>query len=227
MAKLQLQPVLGLSWLLAALVAPRAAHADPPAPAPSQSFVAQGAPLPQLASIPQLAPPTPHLVAVPLPLPPPPPPPRRLSRPPVIWYGWEPLAAGAGTYLLSLAVLKNDPQTALLLGAMLSPLTTMSMHVLHGDEVKGYLSLPLSYAIIAGGGVLAEKLECGRGSSDSCGANAVFTGMILGGLGALVVDAALLAWGAPLSPPPVKKAVLWPSMTPVRGGGTLGLGGTF
>jgi hypothetical protein len=93
--------------------------------------------------------------------------------------------------------------------------------------VKGYLSLPLSYALIAGGGVLAEKLECGRESTYTCGTNALFTGMILGDLGALVLDATVLAWGAPVFPPPVKKAVLWPSVTPLRGGASVGLGGTF
>jgi hypothetical protein len=223
MATLRLPPALGLAWLLAALGAPRLAAAQTPAPMASSPFAAPVAP------IPQLAPPIPHLVPVPVPLPAPLPPPRRFSPPPTIWYGWEPLAAGSSLYLLSMAAVKSDPRTGLLLGAMLSPLTTMTMHIIHGEEVKGYLSLPLSYAIIAGGGVLFEKLECGPGSARSCSSDALFNGMILGGLAALVVDAVALSWGPPAFPPPapVKKAALWPSITPVTSGATLGVGGMF
>lgn len=152
-------------------------------------------------------------------------PPRPISPPRTIWYGWETLATGAAAYLLPVALLKSE--AGLVLGAVLSPLTTMSMHVMHGDEVKGYLSIPLSYAMIAGGGALAAKVECGPGSSKPCVANAVFLGMILGGLSAVVLDSATLAWGRPAFPEPVKKAVLWPSVTPLHGGVAVGIGGTF
>ena len=221
MAKLRLQPALALSWLLAALVAPRVAGADTPAPAPSPTFTAPVAP------IPQLTPPTLHVAATPIPLPSPSPRSRPIRAVPVIWYGWETLLTGAAAYVLPLALLKNSPETGLLLGAVFSPLTTMSMHMIHGEEVKAYLSLPLSYAMVAGGGALAAKLECGPTSPKPCVANAVFTGMILGGISAVVLDAAALAWGPPASPQPVKKAVLWPSVAPLRGGVALGLGGTF
>jgi hypothetical protein len=103
----------------------------------------------------------------------------------------------------------------------------MTMHMMHGDEVKAYVSIPLSYAMIAGGGALAAKLECGPGSKTPCVARAAVEGVILGGMSAVVLDAVALAWGHPAPPEPVKKAVLWPSITPVQGGVALGIGGTF
>ena len=56
---------------------------------------------------------------------------------------------------------------------------------------------------------------------------AIVAGMILGGIRAVVLDAAAPAWGPPAFPPPVKKAVLMPSLTPLPGGAAVGLGGTF
>ncbi|MEP7124669.1 MAG: hypothetical protein ABJE95_27320 [Byssovorax sp.] len=154
-------------------------------------------------------------------------PPRPISPPPVIWYGWETLLTGAAAYLLPLAVLKKDFEAGLVLGSLLSPFTTMSMHMIHGDEVKGYVSLPLSFAMVAGGGALAAKLECKEPTTKACVTNAVFEGMILGGLSAVVLDAATLAWGRPAPAEPVKKAVLWPSVTPLQGGAAVGIGGAF
>jgi hypothetical protein len=201
----KLPPALGLAWLAAVLLGSPRAHADEPAPG---LRVAAGASI------------------QPLPIPPlPPPPPKPVSHPRVIWYGWETLATGAAAYLLPLALLKNE--TGLVLGSVLSPLTTMSMHTLHGDVVKAYVSVPLSYAMVAGGGALAAKLECGPLSKHGCVANAVFAGMILGGLSAVVLDAATLAWGRPVNEPPVKKAMIWPSVAPLQGGATLSIGGTF
>ena len=200
-----LPPALGPTLLAALLLgSPRASAAEP-------------------APIPLLPPPALHQVAVPIPLPPPAP----VPAPPVIWYGWETLLTGAAAYVLPLALLENQPKTGLLLGSIFSPLTTMSMHMIHGEEVKAYVSLPLSYAMVAGGGALAAKLECGPSSEKRCVVDAVFTGMILGGISAVVLDAVALAWGPPAFPPPVKKAVLVPSLTPLPGGAAVGLGGTF
>jgi hypothetical protein len=197
----KLSPALGLALLGALLLRSPRANAQGPAPfAP----IAPVAPQRQIA-----------------------PPPRPISPPPTIWYGWETLLAGAAAYLLPLALLKSEPETGLLLGSIFSPLTTMSMHMIHGDEVKAYVSIPLSYAMVAGGGALAAKLECSAASPKPCVANAVFEGMILGGLSAVVLDAAVLAWGRPAFPEPVKKAVLWPSITPLHGGVAVGLGGAF
>jgi hypothetical protein len=145
----------------------------------------------------------------------------------MIWYGWETLVSGAAMFILPLAVLKKDPVTGLLLGSVFSPLTTMTMHVLHGDTVKAYVSIPLSYAMIAGGGALAARLECSPGSKQGCVADAVFAGMILGGASAVVLDAAALAWGAPALPDAPKKAAFWPSVVPLPGGAAAGIGGTF
>jgi hypothetical protein len=145
----------------------------------------------------------------------------------VIWYGWETLLGGAAAYILPLAVLKSQPQVGLVMGASFSPLTTLTMHMIHGDDVKGYVSFGVSYAMIAGGGALGAKLTCGPHGKDGCTARGVFNGMILGGLAAIVLDAAALAWGGPAVPTPPKKAVLWPSVVPVTGGATVGIGGTF
>ena len=146
-----------------------------------------------------------------------------------IRYGWETLLTGAAAYLLPLALLRNE--TGLVLGSVFSPLTimsmSMSMHMMHGDDVKAYVSIPLSYAMVAGGGALAARLECSHASAKPCVANAVFVGMILGGLSAVGLDAAALAWGRPAFPEPVEKAVLWPSIAPLQGGVTVGIGGTF
>ena len=199
MAKLPPAPAPGLVLLFARLLGSPRAHADGPAP---------------VATLPPIA--APKQVARP---------PRPISPPRTIWYGRETLATGAAAYLLPLALLKSE--AGLVLGSVLSPLTTMSMHVMHGDEVKGYLSIPLSYAMIAGGGALAAKVECGPASPAPCVANAVFLGMILGGLSAVVLDSATLPWGRPAFPEPVKKAVLWPSVTPLHGGVAVGIGGAF
>ena len=147
------------------------------------------------------------------------------------WYGWETLIVSGGTIVLPLALLHSQPQTGLLIGTIISPLATMSIHMIHGDDVKGYVSAPLSYAMIGGGGALAAALVCGAHSRQGCVNRWAFTGMILGGVSAVVLDAVALAWGGPplVAPDqtPVKKAVLLPFVEPLQGGAAVGLGGTF
>lgn len=154
------------------------------------------------------------------------PPPPVAMRPPTIWYGWETLLVGLGSQALPLALLHEQPVTALMIGTLISPLSTMSMHVIHGDTTKAYVDVSVSYAMIAGGGVLGAKLMCGDHLNRRCAVEGALWGMILGGSSAVVLDAAALAWGRP-APEPPKRAGLWPSVAPLPGGGMLGVGGVF
>jgi hypothetical protein len=104
------------------------------------------------------------------------------------------------------------------------------MHVIHGDDVKAYVSAPVSYAMMGGGAALAAALVCGPRSREGCTARWAFTGIILGGASAVVLDAVALAWGGPplMAPTPVKKkARLLPFVVPLQGGAAAGIGGTF
>jgi hypothetical protein len=200
----KLSPALGLS-LLGALVlgAPRA-RADEPVPPVPAAPLAPSAPQPNLVPPPAPSPVHPHMK----------------------WYGWETMALGGAIILWPLA-LRGDPQVELLIGTILSPCSTMSIHLTHGDDVKAYVSGSVSYAMIAGGGALSAALVCGPHSRDGCTERWAFTGMILGGASAVVLDAVTLAWGGPHLPTPVKKAVLWPSVVPLPGGAAVSVGGTF
>jgi hypothetical protein len=219
MARLPTALAIALSLLGASLVGSFSFHARADATAP---------PALQVAAAPT---PTPPLASPPLP--PTPPPPAAAPAPPakphrVIWYGWEPLVGAAGMMAISFAFLHNQPLTALTVGSLLSPVTTITMHNLHGEHVKGYVSLGLSYGMIAGGGVLGAKLGCGEPAREKCAVYGALTGMILGSLNAVIFDATVLAWGAPApdSTAP-KKAQLWPAVMPLPSGAALGLGGTF
>ncbi|MEO5729812.1 MAG: hypothetical protein ABI134_34525, partial [Byssovorax sp.] len=158
-----------------------------------------------------------------------PPAPAPARKPPrVRWYGWETLLMGAAVLVLPLRITPKSPETGLLLGAALTPLTTLTAHMMHGDKVKGWVSLGASYAMIAGGGVLGWKVACGSHSHQGCAVRAIFPGLILGGVSAVVLDAVALAWGGPpVDDRPARKAVILPSVVPLPGGVSLGVGGTF
>ena len=196
--------MLGLSLLAAVLTASLHARADD-----SLSLAPRSSP----ATIPPPAPPAPI-------------PAQKPSG--VRWYGWETLLLGAAITVLPMGLTQKEPGTGLLLGAVLSPLTTLTVHKMHGDDVKGWVSLGASYAMIAGGGVLGAKLACGSHPYDRCEVKGIFPGLILGGVSAFVLDAAALAWGGPeIKDPPAQKAVLLPSVVPLPGGVSLGVVGAF
>ena len=152
------------------------------------------------------------------------------SPPPQIWYGWETLGAGLATQALPLAILHEQPLTGLVLGTLLSPVTTFVMHEMHGDTTKAYVSVAVSYGMIVGGGVVGAKVACGDHLARRCGVDGALIGMILGGSSAIVLDAAALAWGRPAlapTPAPTKRVGFLPMATPVQGGAMLGVVGAF
>lgn len=157
-----------------------------------------------------------------------PPLPAPAFKPPrVIWYGWESLSGYAAMTSVTFALLRNEPLLAVSFGSALSPLTTLTMHMLHGDDTKGYVSVGVSYGMIIAGGVIGGRVACGGHGNTSCVSSGVLAGVTLGGASAVILDAAFLAWGAPVPDPPAQKARLWPSVVPLPGGAAVGLGGTF
>lgn len=152
------------------------------------------------------------------------------SPPPKIWYGWETLGAGLATQALPFAILRDQPLAGLVLGTLLSPLTTFVVHELHGDKTQAYVSVAVGYGMIVGGGVVGAKVACGDHLARSCGVDGALIGMILGGSSAIVLDAVTLAWGRPEPAPtasPTKRVGLLPMAMPVQGGAMLGVVGAF
>lgn len=210
----------------------------PPAPAPpsaqSAPPSAQSAPPPAAQSVPPPQPYAPYgqaPFAPGYPPPPPPQPPQTESR----WYGWQTLiadgaslaafgagVAGAGGSPAGLGV------TGLFVGAPI-------IHWGHGHAGKGFGSLalrtlpPLVGVILVLDGCGSGCFDGGDGkqSGQNSAEQALGVILLVAWLPtAISVDAAVLAYeDVPVRPSP---AVTWtPSITPMRGGATLGASGTF
>lgn len=212
----------------AAPPATAAATPLPPAPAPPS---AQSAPPPAAQSVPPPQPYAPHGQAPFAPGYPPPPPPQTESR----WYGWQTLIADGASLAAFGAGVAGAGGTAGGVGVTGLFLGAPIIHWGHGHVGKGFGSLALRALPPIVGAVLIID-GCGSGCFDGGDGKQSGQNSAEQTLGVLLlvawlptaisVDAAVLAYeDVPVRPSP---AVTWtPSITPMRGGATLGASGTF
>jgi hypothetical protein len=180
------------------------------------------APATLLAQQPVGTPPPPRTPTAPLVAPPP------ATPPPTRWYGWETLLAGAFLQVGPVLLSPDDAEALLGVGAVLVPLGTLTIHIIHDDHVKGYIGLVGGYAFSVAGALVGAKVNCSGNDRQGCTADGAVYGFVLGGGVGLMLDAFTLAWGGPPFPPkPPATPPILPLVTPRRGGLTLGVGGVF
>jgi hypothetical protein len=161
------------------------------------------------------------------------------------WYGWQPLMTDAGSIALLIAGARvggAGGETLAILGAGSFVFASPMIHLGHEHPDKALGSLALRLLVPAG--ALFTGLLVGLVAGDASGANdqrggnvagpvfgaaiGGFTGTVL----TVVIDAAAIASEpvrpAPSAEPPAEAhATIEPRVGAVRGGATLGIGGTF
>jgi hypothetical protein len=133
------------------------------------------------------------------------------------WYGWQTLIVDSGTLLLTAVAAGSGGgggQTVFLSGYLLGgPI----VHAAHGNWAKAGGSLALRAGLpVAGAYLGAGAQNCSQSGGDMCGLGGALTGIAVGGLAAIVIDAALLAHDTvPTSERRVDKASI--RITPMLG----------
>jgi hypothetical protein len=197
-------PTLLLALALSAAFSSRARADEPSAPATHAPASAPASPLDQAAG------------------------------PPVVrrWYGWEPLAADAGSVALGLAGLAahgSTGQTLMLAGAGGFVIGAPAIHSAHGHSGKAALSLLLHTTCPLLGLFFGSLAGAFSGSGHALDST-VTAGFTVGAVTASAIDAFVLAredvTPAP-PPPPDLRARIEPRVAPTRGGALVGIGGTF
>lgn len=204
-------------------VSPATSSAAPSAPAtppPPQAPAARPPAPPQAYPFPSsiYAPPTPPPLATATPP----------AAPPTVrrWYGWQTLIADGASLAFALAGSQensnrssDNSEVLLGLGAAGFALGAPIIHWSHGHVGKGFLSLGLR----VGTPLVAYKLLSDGLEHEGEGRFALGLLLLLGWIPASIsIDAAVIAReNVPA------KVTLTPLLAPTRGGGTLGLGGTF
>lgn len=158
--------------------------------------------------------------------------PKTYLRPPrKVWYGWQTLLVdGAGLLVGALAASNESggmAGVALLNYSIGAPI----VHAAHGEGIRALASVGLRTAVPMAVGLLAYGISDNSGDE-----SAFYSGVALGALGAMAIDAGVLAYeehcGCERDAKATKKNVaksftITPTVAPRSGGATLGVVGSF
>ncbi|HKY40907.1 MAG TPA: hypothetical protein VJN18_33460 [Polyangiaceae bacterium] len=141
------------------------------------------------------------------------------------WYGGQTLAADG----ISLGVLvlgaANENFAYVGVGGLF--LAAPIVHFGHGNVGRGFLSLGMRVALPIGGAALGSASEgCGGGGEqDFCGLAGAAIGLLVGGVAAIALDSAVVAW-EPV--PKETRAVSWsPGLIATKDSARLLVSGSF
>jgi hypothetical protein len=150
-----------------------------------------------------------------------------------VWYGWQTLVVdGAGLLVAALAA-SNESDGMAGVASLNYAVGAPIVHAAHGEGIRALASVGLRTALPGAIGLLAYGLNDGSGSSQD---SAVVGGIVLGAIGAIALDAGVLAYeehcGCERDAKATKKSVaksftITPSVAPRAGGATLGVVGNF
>jgi hypothetical protein len=221
-------PILAAAALTVSLAGAKVAHADEPTSTAASPVHATPALVPAL-SLAEATPAAPE--------------PARAT-----WYGWQTLAvdtAGLGLMTLAFSQSKSGANVgteaaALSAGFGLYLFGGPAVHALHGRtppaaiDFAVRLGAPVVVGLIGAGIGVAYEGQCNASGQDFCGLGPVVfgaLGVVAGGIGAVVIDAAVLshAPGAKPASSASSSGVRWSprvAMLP-RGGTTVGVAGSF
>jgi hypothetical protein len=139
------------------------------------------------------------------------------------WYGWQIMLADAASIGVMFAGANAGGQsgdTLMALGATGFILGGPTVHVAHADYLAAGADVGLRAGLTFGGAYIGARLEPDGG--EFAGFVGAATGVALGGLGAMVIDYALLS----TSRHPEERRE-WVTVAPTKGGAVVGLGGRF
>jgi hypothetical protein len=152
-------------------------------------------------------------------------------RPKKVWYGWQTLVVdGAGLLVGALAASNESggmAGVALLNYSLGAPI----VHAAHGEGIRALASVGLRAAVPMAVGLLAYGISDNSGDE-----SAFYSGLALGAIGAIALDAGVLAYeehcGCERDAKATKKSVaksftITPTVAPRAGGATLGVVGNF
>lgn len=159
---------------------------------------------------------------------------RTFQRPPRrVWYGWQTLVVDGAGLLVGALAASNESSGIGALASLNYAFGAPIVHAAHGEGIRSLASIGLRTALPGAVGLLGYALSDGNGSSAD---SAVYTGIVLGALGAIAIDAGVVAYEehcyctqAQAPKKDLAKAFrLTPTVAPrAGGGGMVGVVGNF
>jgi hypothetical protein len=152
-------------------------------------------------------------------------------RPKKVWYGWQTLVVDGAGLLVGALAASNDSGGMAGVASLNYAVGAPIVHAAHGEGIRALASIGLRTALPGAVGLLAYAV-----SDNSSDESAIYGGIVLGAIGAMALDAGVLAYeehcGCDRDAKAAKKSVaksfsITPSVAPRAGGATLGVVGSF
>jgi hypothetical protein len=141
--------------------------------------------------------------------------------PPRRWYGWQIIMADVTSTVALVTLVNKAEGYAFLPYVVLAP----GVHVANGQPLNGLASVGIRFGVPIVGILIGAAVESGCSALETCLAGPAY-GMLFGMLGAMVIDASLLAYDE--RPHVRHKALpLTPTLAVDRRGARIGLVGAF